>query len=86
MAYGNIYNNGYNRGGNGGGYQQNGYNNGGYQKQQKPVQTAQEFINERLDIYLQFIDAITERGMDATEFKEMLGGWITSFQLQQRGK
>lgn len=63
------------------GYQQQ----GGYQ-QQTPPPTPEEFINERLDVYLMFMDAIKARGLDPADFVFMLGGWITSFTMTKKGK
>lgn len=85
MAYGNYGNRG-NYGGNGSNYGNRGGNyggnNGGYQKQSAPPPTPEEFINQRLDIYLAFADVIKERGLDVGDFAFFLGGWITSYALE----
>lgn len=84
MAYGYRKNNqGY-------GQPQTGYQQqqGGYQQQTPPPTppTPEEFINERLDVYLMFMDAIKARGLDPADFVFMLGGWITSFTMTKKGK
>lgn len=68
-----------------GGYQQQ---QGGYQQQTPPPPpvTPEEFINERLDIYLMFTEAIKARGLDPTDFAFSLGGWTTSFAMTRKGK
>lgn len=87
MAYGYRKNNqGYQTQG---GYQQQqgGYQQpqGGYQ-QQTPPPTPEEFINERIDIYLMFTEAIKARGLDPADFAFGLGGWVTSFAMSKKGK
>lgn len=89
MAYGYRKNNqGY---GQQGGYQQQqgGYQqHGGYQQQTPPPAppTPEEFINDRLDVYLMFMDAIKARGLDPADFAFALGGWVTSFAMTRKGK
>lgn len=88
MAYGNYNNGGYQRQGgyqqqNGGGYQRS----GGYSRpaaEPKPQQTAEQFMNERLDVYEQFVNIIKERGHDPADFAFGLTGWVTSFMLQNK--
>lgn len=83
MAYGYRKNNqGY---GQQAGYQQQ---QGGYQQQTPPpaLVTPEEFINERLDIYLMFTEAIKARGLDPADFAFGLGGWVTSFAMTRKGK
>lgn len=87
MAYGYKKNNqGYQQQG---GYQQQqgGYQQpqGGYQ-QQTPPPTPEEFINDRIDIYLMFTEAIKARGLDPADFAFGLGGWVTSFAMTRKGK
>lgn len=90
MAYGYRKNNqGY---GQQGGYsqQQTGYQQqGGYQQQTPPPPTPptpEEFINDRIDIYLMFTEAIKARGLDPADFAFGLGGWVTSFAMTRKGK
>lgn len=89
MAYGYRKNNqGYQQQG---GYQQQqgGYpQQGGYQQQVPPPAppTPEEFINERLDVYLTFADTIKARGLDPADFAFALGGWVTSFAMTRKGK
>lgn len=66
------------------GYQQQ----GGYQRQTlpPPLPTPEEFINERIDIYLMFTEAIKARGLDPADFAFGLGGWVTSFAMTRKGK
>lgn len=84
MAYGYRKNNqGY-------GQQQGGYQQqqGGYQQQTPPPApvTPEEFINDRIDIYLMFTEAIKARGLDPADFAFGLGGWVTSFAMTRKGK
>lgn len=90
MAY-NNYNN------NGGGYNNNQrgnyqQGNGGYQQNNRynqapqPPQNPEDFINERVDIYTMFVDAIKAKGLDPADFAFALGGWVTSFVLGNKGK
>lgn len=75
-----------------GGYpqQQGGYpQQGGYQQQTPPPPppTPEEFINDRLDVYLMFMDAIKARGLDPADFAFAIGAWVTSYKLEnKRGK
>lgn len=83
MAYGYRKNNqGY---GQQAGYQQQ---QGGYQQQTPPppLPTPEKFINERIDIYLMFTEAIKARGLDPADFAFGLGGWVTSFAMTRKGK
>lgn len=71
--------------------QQGGYpQQGGWQQQTPPPPappvTPEEFINERLDIYLTFTEAIKDRGLDPADFAFGLGGWVTSFLMTRKGK
>ena len=90
MAYGYRKNNqGY--GQQQGGYQQqqSGYQQqGGFQQQTPPPvpPTPEEFINERIDVYLMFTEAIKARGLDPADFAFALGGWTTSFAMTRKGK
>lgn len=84
MAYGYRKNNqGY-------GQQQGGYQQqqGGYQQQTPPPAppSPEEFINDRIDIYLMFTEAIKARGLDPADFAFGLGGWVTSFAMTRKGK
>lgn len=92
MAYNNYgnrggYNNNY---GNRGGYQQNNYGGNNYQQQQQPApeppMSPEEFFSKRIDTYLAAIDVIKARGLDPSEFAFALGGWITSYLLQEEKK
>lgn len=90
MAYGYRKNNqGY---GQQGGYsqQQTGYQQQGGYQQQTPLPpappTPEEFINDRIDIYLMFTEAIKARGLDPADFAFGLGGWVTSFAMTRKGK
>lgn len=86
MAYGYRKNNqGYQQ--QQGGYQQQGgcQQQGGYQ-QQTPPPTPEEFINNRIDIYLMFTEAIKARGLDPADFAFAMGGWVTSFAMTRKGK
>lgn len=71
-----------------GGYQQQGgyQPQGGYQQQTPPPLNPEEFINERLDTYLMFTEAIKARGLDPADFAFALGGWVTSFTMTKKGK
>lgn len=86
MAYGYRKNNqGY---GQQAGYQQQQgeyQQQGGYQ-QRTPPPTPEEFINDRLDVYLMFSEAIKARGLDPGDFAFALGGWVTSFAMTRKGK
>lgn len=83
MAYGYRKNNqGY-------GQQQAGYQQqGGYQQQTSlpPLPTPEEFINERIDVYLMFTEAIKARGLDPADFAFAMGGWVTCFAMARKGK
>lgn len=80
MAYGYKKNN------QGSGQQQAGYQQQvGYQ-QQTPLPTPEEFINDRIDIYLIFTEAIKARGLDPADFAFGLGGWVTSFAMTRKGE
>lgn len=67
-----------------GGHQQQ----GGYQQQTPPPPppTPEEFINDRLDVYLMFMDAIKARGLDPADFAFGLTQWVTSYQMAKKGK
>lgn len=91
MGYNNYGNRQYsnNRGGynnNGGGYnQQQNYNQP--QQQQEPPVSPEEFIDERVALHQLFTNRIKEQGLDPADFAFALGGWITSFMLEnKRGK
>lgn len=88
MAYGNYNNRGNNSYGNYGNRQGNGnYNQQQYQPKQpaKPF-NLDEFINERLDMYDAFCEAIAARGKEPSDFAFYLGGWITSAVMKSEGK
>lgn len=90
MGYNNYGNRQYNnnRGGynnNGGGYnQQQNYNQS--QQQQVPPLTPEEFIDERIAIHQVFVNRIKEQGLDPADYAFFLGGWITSFLMNRKGK
>lgn len=92
MAYGYRKNNqGYGQPQGGYQQQQGGYQQpqGGYQQQTPPPPpplNPEEFINERLDVYLMFTEAIKARGLDPADFAFALGGWVTSFAMTRKGK
>lgn len=91
MAYGYRKNNqGYGQPQTGYQQQQGGYQQpqGGYQQQTPPPAppTPEEFINDRIDIYLMFTEAIKARGLDPADFAFGLGGWVTSFAMTRKGK
>lgn len=90
MAYNYGNRGGYNNYGGNNNYQQRNYNNGGYQQQQQPApeppMTPEEFFSKRLDVYLAATDLIKARGLDPTEFAFALGGWVTSYLLQEERK
>lgn len=92
MAYNNYGNRGgYNNYGNRGGYQQNNYGgNNNYQQQQQsvpePPTSPEEFFSKRIDTYLAALEVIKARGLDPSEFAFCLGGWCTSYLLQEEKK
>lgn len=91
MAYGYQRQSGSNYGGGnqgGGGYQRNyqGNQGGGYQKPAPVIQSPEEFINERLDVHTQFVEAIKARGLDPADYAFFLGGWVTSYVLDRAKK
>ena len=97
MAYGGTYyNNNYNQGnnsygqGNGGHQRQGGYQRQGNYQQQQPAPkepvNPEEFIQERIDTYNLFINKIRENGLDPADFAFALGGWVTSFCLENKKK
>lgn len=93
MAYGYRKNNqGYQQQQGGYSQQQGGYQQqqGGYQQQTPPPPappvTPEEFINDRIDIYLMFTEAIKARGLDPADFAFGIGGWVTSFAMTRKGK
>lgn len=85
MAYGNNYQQGnFNYGRQQGGYQQG---QGNYQRQQpapKPPFNLDEFIQERLNVYTAFEEAIKASGRDVSDFAFALGGWVTSAILESK--
>lgn len=91
MAYGYRKNNqGYRKNNQGYGQQQQGgcQQQGGYQQQTPPppLPTPEEFINDRIDIYLMFTEAIEARGLDPADFAFAMGGWVTSFAMTRKGQ
>lgn len=91
MAYGYQRQGGNSYGGGnqgGGGYQRNyqGNQGGGYQKAAPIIQSPEEFINERLDVHTQFVEAIKARGLDPADYAFFLGGWVTSYVLDRAKK
>lgn len=93
MAYNNYGNRGgYNNYGNRGGYQQNNYGgNNNYQQQQQPPApepptSPEEFFSKRIDTYLAALEVIKARGLDPSEFAFAMGGWVTSYLLQEERK
>ena len=83
MGYNNYGNRQYNRGNynNGGGYNQQNYNQ---PQVQKPPVTPEEFIDDRVALHQLFTNRIKEQGLDPADFVFALGGWITSFMLEDK--
>lgn len=82
--YGNYGNRSY-----GGGRASNNSYGGRQYNQAPPPQEPFDldaFINERLDIYNAFVDAIKARGGEPSDYVFALGGWVTSAVLEQRKK
>lgn len=84
MAYANYGRRNYNNGNQGyNNYQQN---NNNYQPQNKPPFDLTQFVNQRLDVYDAFIEAIAARGKEPSDYAFALGGWVTSAVMKQEGK
>lgn len=89
MAYNNYGNQGgYNRGGyNNQRQQQN--NNYGQQQPPQPTMSPQEFINERLEMLMMFLQEAESKGLKSEELLNSgaLGGWITSYlSFEKKGR
>lgn len=83
------YQRNFNNNQNGYNYQRNNYggnNNYSPQPQQVQPQSPEEFINERLDVYQMFEEAIRARGLDPTNFAFGLTQWVTSYCMAKKGK
>lgn len=80
--YGNYGNRSY-------GTNQRGYSNSRQYNQAPPPPEPFDldaFINERLDVYNAFVDAIKARGGEPSDYVFALGGWVTSAVFEQRKK
>lgn len=85
MAYSRQFN-GYNQGGNSN-YPRNNYgSNNNYTPQQQQVPTPEEFIDDRIAVHQLFMNRIKEQGLDPSEFAFAIGGWVTSYCLEKKGK
>ena len=89
MAYNNYGNQGgYNRGGyNNQRQQQN--NNYGQQQPPQPTMSPQEFINERLEMFMMFLQEAENKGLKSEELinSGAIGGWITSYlSFEKKGR
>lgn len=70
---------------------QGGYNNNRRYQQQKtlqeeellPIKTLEEFLSQRLDVYLSAIDLIKARGLDPADFAFALGGWVSCYIIEK---
>ena len=87
----------YNNYGNQGGYNRGGYNNQrqpqnnnyGQQQPPQPTMSPQEFINERLEMFMMFLQEAENKGLKSEELinSGVLGGWITSYlSFEKKGR
>ena len=47
---------------------------------------ATEFIDDRIAVHQAFMNRIKEQGLDPSEFAFAIGGWVTSYCLEKKGK
>lgn len=61
-----------------------GYQQSQYQAPPPPPITPEEFFSKRIDVYLSAIETIKSRGLDVGDFAFALGGWVTSYVLEEQ--
>ena len=48
--------------------------------------SPEEFIDDRIAVHQLFMNRIKEQGLDPSEFAFAIGGWVTSYCLEKKGK